>query len=78
MSLHEFKWTAVDVGDCGSHGCSGHTDYTVICKCGWTKKYKGEYFGRPKEEDIMLQHRLDYLENNVYLTCIRPSVIINK
>lgn len=60
--LHEFTWKSKDDGDCGSHGCTGHTTWTVKCTCGWKQVFPGQYFGRPDEDALMLEHRLDYLE----------------
>lgn len=64
-SLHQFTWTERDEGDCGAHGCHGHTTYIVTCICGWTREFTGEYLGKPDEDSLMLNHRLEYLERKL-------------
>lgn len=63
--IHKFTWTQKDAGDCGAHGCHGHTDYKVTCSCGWKKEFKDEYSGQPDEAVLMINHRLEYLEKRL-------------
>jgi hypothetical protein len=65
---HEFTWTSQDVGDCGSHGCHGHTNQKVTCSCGWSKEFTNLYFGitSEREEKLLLNHRLEYIERRLF------------
>lgn len=60
---HILTTHTVDEGDCGSHGCSGHSHREIRCSCGFVSRVPEFVMGRdrpsfgPKErhiQDILL------------------------
>jgi len=54
---HVFSKLQRSIDDCGSHGCTGHSDYRLICSCG--------YVGYEKSAD---QHKKAVILSKLGLT----------
>lgn len=54
---HVFTFEKGERVYCGDHYCSGHSNYTMNCSCGWTCKVESEYSS--DNEMIKIRHVLD-------------------
>lgn len=43
MQEHKMKSDRRDFGYCGSHYCTGHWDYYIVCSCGFEDEYYGDF-----------------------------------
>jgi hypothetical protein len=54
---HIFHGEENSLDDCGSHGCTGHTSYYLVCDCGFSAPCSYE-----TEQVVIQRHELDVIK----------------
>lgn len=64
---HQFSGVKFYAGECGDHYCPGHTDFYVICTCGFVGDIH-DYSPSKSEDAVIAKHRQAVTEYHLKLS----------